>query len=353
MSDGIEIERSKHAQQFVVIGNAEARDRRLSFRARGLHHHLLSLPPGWRVTTTQLAQDNPEGRDAIRTALNELISLRYVTKRKHQDERGRWHTIMTVHDKPEPETETGSEEPVPDTEDGFPGVGAPGVGKPGAIQKTVNENSKKDGQRLASRRGRASGAAAARWTDEKIIKDIRNTIVAVYGKEESDWTSDEQILALWEWKKPQSGKFTSPGAYMGRIFADCVSIDTLLANLPCDDEDDESWACPRCCEHNPGPDPESGVCEVCTAALRGFYATTKPSNSHDPAGWNAAILAAVKKSLFVAAGRSVDDVWAARVADYLITGRNVEHPVQYVIDAIERDPHPERFLPTPAPPRAA
>jgi hypothetical protein len=50
VADGIQIERSEHAQEFVIVGNTEARDVRLSFRARGLHHHLLSLPSGWRVT---------------------------------------------------------------------------------------------------------------------------------------------------------------------------------------------------------------------------------------------------------------------------------------------------------------
>ena len=60
MADGIQIERSKHAQEFVIVGNTEARDGRLSFRARGLHHHLLSLPSGWRVTTADLAKDNPD-----------------------------------------------------------------------------------------------------------------------------------------------------------------------------------------------------------------------------------------------------------------------------------------------------
>ena len=112
---GIRIERSRHAQEFVVIGNADARNGKISFRARGLHHHLLSLPPGVHVTTTQLAQDNPEGRDAIRAALNELIDAGYVTRTKAQDAHGKWSTTMTVHDRPLL------------TEDGFPGVGFPGA----------------------------------------------------------------------------------------------------------------------------------------------------------------------------------------------------------------------------------
>lgn len=105
MTGGIGIERDEHAQQFVIIGNAPARDARLSFRARGLHHYLLSLPPGVRVTTESLASDAREGRGAVRTALNELISVGYVKRIKSHDERGRWNTRMVVYETPQPADE--------------------------------------------------------------------------------------------------------------------------------------------------------------------------------------------------------------------------------------------------------
>jgi hypothetical protein len=146
---GIRIKRSKHAQEFIVIGNAQARDTTISFRARGLHHHLLSLPPDWHVTSATLAEDNPEGRDAIRSALTELENARYITRVREQDARGRWSTVMEVHDVPQPEPvenpepepgkpTPGNPSPVPPgktrvsaghTEDGFPGVGFPGANK--------------------------------------------------------------------------------------------------------------------------------------------------------------------------------------------------------------------------------
>lgn len=190
MADGIQIERSKHAQEFVIIGNSEARDHRLSFRARGLHHHLLSLPPGWRVTTVQLAADNPEGRDAIRSALNELIACGYVTKVKQQDGRGRWSTVMTVHDKPQPGT--GFQAPV--TEDGFPGVGNPGVGKPGAKElKTVTENDKD--QKMAPRR--AAHSVRGSETDiSLVVDDVRRAAVRIHGDRATRLT-DEQCTHIY------------------------------------------------------------------------------------------------------------------------------------------------------------
>lgn len=138
MATGMKIRRSKHAQQFVTIGNAEARDLRLSFRALGLHHYLLSMSPGWHTTTELIAADSREGRDAIRTALNELITYRYVTRTTFQDERGRWSTVMTVHGVPVPEgaeddDEWASEEAPPKT--GFQSS----VFQPSVNQPSVNQ----------------------------------------------------------------------------------------------------------------------------------------------------------------------------------------------------------------------
>ena len=225
MTDGIQIERSEHAQEFVIIGNTEARDGRLSFRARGLHHHLLSLPPGWRVTTTQLAAGNPEGRDAIRTALNELIACGYVTKAKRQDERGHWSTVMTVHDKPQPRT--GSQAPV--TEDGFPGFGNPGVGKSGAKPKTVNENVKEGPVDLASRHARAKKRASTQRDIPTVIREVRAAAEQVYGQSEAAWLGDGDLLGLYFSKKGS----IRPGnvvAYMAKIMGDAPSIDSLLSN---------------------------------------------------------------------------------------------------------------------------
>ena len=89
---GIIIHRSHHAQQYVVVPNAIARNARLSFTARGLLAMLLSLPPEWHVTTDMLAEDNPDSRTAIRKAMAELRELGYVEVHHEQDGGGRWRS---------------------------------------------------------------------------------------------------------------------------------------------------------------------------------------------------------------------------------------------------------------------
>jgi hypothetical protein len=95
---GIVIHRSHHAQQYVVVPNAIARDHTLSFRARGLLVMLLSLPPEWHVTADMLAEDNPESRTAIRAAMRELRGSGHVEVLREQGERGRWRTRIEVFD---------------------------------------------------------------------------------------------------------------------------------------------------------------------------------------------------------------------------------------------------------------
>lgn len=80
-------------------------DQRISFRALGVLAHLLKLPDGWETDSTELAKGIArEGRDAIRTALDELEQIGYIARRKLQDPAtGRWSTVMTLRDMPTPD----------------------------------------------------------------------------------------------------------------------------------------------------------------------------------------------------------------------------------------------------------
>ncbi|MFM8007823.1 MAG: hypothetical protein ACKO86_23440, partial [Dolichospermum sp.] len=64
-----------------MIANKAIRDQRLSFRARGLHHLLLSYPNGWKVQVDHLVgESEKDGKDAVASALKELESLGYLTR---------------------------------------------------------------------------------------------------------------------------------------------------------------------------------------------------------------------------------------------------------------------------------
>ena len=73
--------RVEHSKDYTVISNLAIRDVRLSFRARGLHHLLLSYPNGWKINVDHLTGESEiEGRDAITSALGELEKFGYLTR---------------------------------------------------------------------------------------------------------------------------------------------------------------------------------------------------------------------------------------------------------------------------------
>jgi len=73
--------RVQHSKNYTVIANAAIRDTRLSFKARGLHHLLLSYPDGWKVSIEHLStQSIMDGETAVKTGLQELERLGYLTR---------------------------------------------------------------------------------------------------------------------------------------------------------------------------------------------------------------------------------------------------------------------------------
>jgi hypothetical protein len=87
-------------RDFTVLPNSVLRDEWLSYRARGLLAYMLSQPPDWEVSSSRLAIESGEGRDAIRTALRELTNAGYVRLLKEQDNGGRWQSHYIVSRDP-------------------------------------------------------------------------------------------------------------------------------------------------------------------------------------------------------------------------------------------------------------
>jgi hypothetical protein len=255
---------------------------------------------------------------------------------------------------------------------------------------------------MASRRGRASRSRADLTSQDK-IEGTRFAIAAAYGESWNKTISDEEALALYELKAPASGKVTSPSAYMKKIFEDTPAFDTLLSqldNLGDDDGDhydlahDEqpfppcqrcggmraelntdgvcAWCvrediinrrpanttprhvvpntvtCPRCESTWTGPFTESGICGSCEGELA--TAKTPIPAKFFIEGYNMAGLIAVRDGLKERTGKEVSAEWAAKVFDFLTSGKTVGHPARYVKTVIAQDLDPHRFLPTPTPP---
>jgi hypothetical protein len=85
---------------YTVISNDTLRDERLSYRARGLLAVILSRPDNWRIRSEQLALEGKEGRDAIRTALNELKTCGYLHVEITRDSEGKLSSEQVIYDHP-------------------------------------------------------------------------------------------------------------------------------------------------------------------------------------------------------------------------------------------------------------
>ncbi len=65
---------------YTIIKNETLRNNSLSFRARGIHAYLLSMPDNWRTSALQMSRQGQEGRDAILKALQELEDAGFVKR---------------------------------------------------------------------------------------------------------------------------------------------------------------------------------------------------------------------------------------------------------------------------------
>lgn len=81
--------RVEKTANYTVMSNTHLKDRRLSYKSKGLLSVILSLPPEWDYTITGLAVIATDGVDSVKTAIKELEKYGYVTRSQLRDERGR------------------------------------------------------------------------------------------------------------------------------------------------------------------------------------------------------------------------------------------------------------------------
>lgn len=116
----VRIQRGRHDKEnpYAMISRKMLRDKNLSPRSKGILCFLLSLPDNWNAHPKQVAQSMGVGKDQIYSALNELISKGYATKKETKGEKGRFGSVVYefYEDKIEPVKEISTVSGYPDTE---------------------------------------------------------------------------------------------------------------------------------------------------------------------------------------------------------------------------------------------
>jgi hypothetical protein len=135
--------RVQHSKNYTVIANAAIRDSRLSFKARGLHHLLLSYPDGWEINTEHLSdQSESDGKTSVCSALKELEKFGYLT-REQARVNGRmagWKSVIREIPSSEPSKKTQKARTARvKPESGFPATENPATENP-ATENPATEN---------------------------------------------------------------------------------------------------------------------------------------------------------------------------------------------------------------------
>ena len=121
---------------YTVMSNYHLQDKNLSIRAKGLLSLMLSLPKDWDYSINGLVTLSKDGRDMIKSTLNELKQAQYISIDEYRDTKGHFKYKYSVYYLPYPKWLEMSKL----TGDGFTASVRPETVKP----KEQNNNNKKD-----------------------------------------------------------------------------------------------------------------------------------------------------------------------------------------------------------------
>ena len=94
------IKRAKRETNFTMMSNVGLRDKRLSFKAKGLLAYMLSLPDDWVFYEEEITKHSTDGKQSVRTGLKELQQLGYLIKNQSR-EKGKFAKVdWLLYDEP-------------------------------------------------------------------------------------------------------------------------------------------------------------------------------------------------------------------------------------------------------------
>jgi predicted transcriptional regulator len=86
---------------YTVIDNNIFKNKKLSLKGKGMICTMLSLPDNWQFTEEGLAELSNDSRTGIRTTLNELMELGYLTRKQLKDTSGKFTNMeYTIYEEP-------------------------------------------------------------------------------------------------------------------------------------------------------------------------------------------------------------------------------------------------------------
>lgn len=93
--------RKKKETNYTQIDNTCVRDERLSWKEKGVHTYLMTLPADWKIYVSELVRHSRDGKSALYSAIQTLEKYGYIKRIRNRDANGRFEeTAYYVYEEP-------------------------------------------------------------------------------------------------------------------------------------------------------------------------------------------------------------------------------------------------------------
>lgn len=87
-------------ETFAIIPRCLVENPKISLKAKGLYAFLYNKPEHWEFTIANMTSELKESKDAISSAIRELVLSGYITKKITRNSQGQWESDYILHNKP-------------------------------------------------------------------------------------------------------------------------------------------------------------------------------------------------------------------------------------------------------------
>ncbi len=119
---------------FTILDNTCIRDSNLSWKAKGVHTYLMSLPDDWKIHISEIVNHSCDGKAALYSAIQMLEEYGYIKKIRNRRKDGCFeNTVYQVFEAPEVVSSDAEIHPLSD----FPDVDNPDMENPVLDNRTL------------------------------------------------------------------------------------------------------------------------------------------------------------------------------------------------------------------------
>ena len=93
--------RQRRKNNFTILNNTCIKDSKISWKSKGVHTYLMSLPEDWKIFICELVKHSRDGKTALYSAIQELEKHGYIKKLQTRNENGCFsNTVYYVYEEP-------------------------------------------------------------------------------------------------------------------------------------------------------------------------------------------------------------------------------------------------------------